>query len=79
MQRNSFISNYVLGAKRTSFRTSLTELKDAELEMVTAANRRAAAERALDVAKETADAYSLEENRKDELQRLMSQQMQSVG
>ena len=78
-QRNAFISNYVLGAKRTAIRTARKELKEAELDYATAQNRRAAAEKALEVAKETADAYSLEENRKEELLRLMGQQLQQQG
>ena len=74
--RTAFIQNFVLGPKRTAIRTARIELKDAELDHATAANRRIAAERALDIARETADAYSLEENRKEELQRLLAQQMQ---
>lgn len=74
-QRTAFISNYLLGSKRTSVRALKTELRDAELEYITAASRHHAAERALEVARETADAYSLEENRKEELQRLLAQQI----
>ncbi|SJX65417.1 uncharacterized protein SRS1_15687 [Sporisorium reilianum f. sp. reilianum] len=74
-QRSAFIANYVLGGKRSSVRTLRTELRDAELEFGTAGSRRLAAERALEVARETADAYSLEENRKEELQRLIAQQL----
>ncbi|KAJ1018109.1 hypothetical protein NDA16_004976 [Ustilago loliicola] len=75
-QRNTFISNHILGPKRAAIRTARMELKDAELDHATATSRRQAAERALEVARETADAYSLEENRKEELQRLMAQQLQ---
>ncbi|SAM85126.1 uncharacterized protein UBRO_07690 [Ustilago bromivora] len=75
-QRNTFISNHILGPKRAAIRTARMELKDAELDHATAISRRQAAERALEVARETADAYSLEENRKEELQRLMAQQLQ---
>lgn len=76
IQRNTFISNHILGSKRTAVRTARMELKDAELDHSTASARRQAAEKALEVARETADAYSLEENRKEELQRLMAQQLQ---
>lgn len=75
-QRTSFVSNYLFGSKRSSLRTVRRDLRDAELDYSTAAARRSAAERALEIAKETADAYSLEENRKDELQRLIAQQLQ---
>ena len=75
-QRTAFISNFVLGSKRTAIRTARMELKDAELEYMTATSRRQAAERALEIARETADAYSLEENRKEQLQTLLAQQIQ---
>lgn len=75
-QRGAFISTYLLGAKRAGVRALSQELKDAELEYATAASRHHAAERALEVARETADAYSLEENRKEELQRVMALQLQ---
>lgn len=75
-QRTAFISNFVLGSKRAAIRTARMELKDAELEYMTATSRRQAAERALEVARETADAYSLEENRKEQLQTLLAQQIQ---
>ncbi|TKY90363.1 hypothetical protein EX895_000361 [Sporisorium graminicola] len=74
-QRAAFVSSHLLGAKRASVRALRTELREAELDYATAGNRRHAAERALEVARETADAYSLEENRKDELQRLIAQQL----
>ncbi|SNX87599.1 uncharacterized protein MEPE_06309 [Melanopsichium pennsylvanicum] len=75
-QRNAFISNYVLGIKRTAIRKARVELKDAEMEYANASNKRQAVEKMLDVAKETADAYSLEENRKEELARVMDAQLQ---
>ncbi|SPO32705.1 uncharacterized protein UTRI_05795_B [Ustilago trichophora] len=74
--RNTFISTSVLGSKRTAIRLARTELKDAELDYASATSRRLAAEKSLEVARETADAYSLEENRKEELLRLMNSQLQ---
>ncbi|GAC98404.1 hypothetical protein PHSY_005998 [Pseudozyma hubeiensis SY62] len=75
-QRSTFISNYLFGGKRTNLRSIRRDLRDAELDYSTADGRRLAAEKALEGAKETADAYSLEENRKEELQRVMAQQLQ---
>ncbi|EST08679.1 hypothetical protein PSEUBRA_001756 [Kalmanozyma brasiliensis GHG001] len=75
-QRSTFIANYVLGAKRASLRALKVELRDGELELAASNGRRSAAERALEIARETADSYSLEENRKEELMRVMSMQME---
>lgn len=76
--RTTFVGNVLMGAKRAAIRSARVELADAEMDVAAAVGRRQAAEKSLENARETADAYSLEENRKEEIQRLMAQQLQSV-
>lgn len=76
--RGAFVGSALMGAKRAAIRNARVELADAEMDVAAAVGRRQAAEKSLENARETADAYSLEENRKEEIQRLMAQQLQSV-